>query len=688
MKYLCIFQIGPVQEFINAARKAQDLWAGSFILSYLSSVAIATVEKEYRNSLIYPYLEGNQLFDIVKDNPDDVNSHDFTDISDKFIGTSPNRFVLIIENEDININSLLNKAKENIIKAYTSIAKKVKEDIEDKVNTLKCDSKWNEIWKRQVDDVFEIYWIASKIENEDNYGEEYKKAEALFGARKAIRNFNQSEEPGFKCTLCGIREQLTKKDFDTSWRGYTSFWKDIILGGLSATDLKYAFREGERLCAVCTTKRLAPKVFFKVPLFMPSTSSVATSSFLYKLAQLLSGGGNEIVKEFKERFDSLTLDLFPDKIMPLPKLQGEIDNNKMRDIFLLDGDAFIEDTYHIKVLKKYRKDKIEPDKESVEKVKKILKSMRELTEKEGIILSKYYALIMVDGDDIGKWLSGEKTGGLTISGHRDISRRLYEFSSNVVPYVSEKLHMAKIIYFGGDEGLIMCSLEDMLSVMRYLRAGYTGQLKYNSDSNMIVPDFEAEESSKIEIDLVDGDKFSSLTMGNNATLSMGVVIAHHQQSLLQVLDEVKAALKIAKMVTKKDAFCIATMKRSGGTTLAVSRWKGVYDNFDVIGYLMKMVRFYRQDLSDTWLYSLDESKESLIGLNYKAIEAETLRLIKRSINKEKDKNTGTLKGEIEKVLAITSSCLNKQTEIYFKNYLEMFINLQQVSAYIARGGGK
>ena len=52
-----LFAVGPVQEFIATARKTQDLWAGSYLLSYLSWSAMKVVAEEFGpDSLIFPDL--------------------------------------------------------------------------------------------------------------------------------------------------------------------------------------------------------------------------------------------------------------------------------------------------------------------------------------------------------------------------------------------------------------------------------------------------------------------------------------------------------------------------------------------------------------------------------------------------------------------------------------------------------
>ena len=59
-KYLFIFTIGPVQSFIAQARKTQDLYAGSQLLSDLIRYAVETARQksaEGEFELIFPFLK-------------------------------------------------------------------------------------------------------------------------------------------------------------------------------------------------------------------------------------------------------------------------------------------------------------------------------------------------------------------------------------------------------------------------------------------------------------------------------------------------------------------------------------------------------------------------------------------------------------------------------------------------------
>ncbi|MCX7872592.1 MAG: type III-B CRISPR-associated protein Cas10/Cmr2, partial [Verrucomicrobiae bacterium] len=59
------FQIGPVQEFIAAARSIRDLWSGSYLLSWLMASGLKALTEEVGpDSVIYPSLYGQPIFDL------------------------------------------------------------------------------------------------------------------------------------------------------------------------------------------------------------------------------------------------------------------------------------------------------------------------------------------------------------------------------------------------------------------------------------------------------------------------------------------------------------------------------------------------------------------------------------------------------------------------------------------------
>jgi len=63
--WLFSFALRPVQEFLNQARKSQDLWTGSMLLSELCWAAIRKIIEHYGpDAIIYPDLRGNPRADL------------------------------------------------------------------------------------------------------------------------------------------------------------------------------------------------------------------------------------------------------------------------------------------------------------------------------------------------------------------------------------------------------------------------------------------------------------------------------------------------------------------------------------------------------------------------------------------------------------------------------------------------
>ncbi|MBT8419922.1 MAG: type III-B CRISPR-associated protein Cas10/Cmr2, partial [Gammaproteobacteria bacterium] len=81
-KYLH-FTLGPVQEFVAQARRTRDFWAGSFLLSWLSAIAMKTVENA-GGEIIFPMPDPGFMAALTQGNASSQNSKQ---------GTVPNRFM-------------------------------------------------------------------------------------------------------------------------------------------------------------------------------------------------------------------------------------------------------------------------------------------------------------------------------------------------------------------------------------------------------------------------------------------------------------------------------------------------------------------------------------------------------------------------------------------------------------------
>lgn len=63
---LLLFQLGGVQDFISQARSTRDLWSGSYLLSWLMAHAMKAVSDQVGpDAIVFPNLRGNGIFDAL-----------------------------------------------------------------------------------------------------------------------------------------------------------------------------------------------------------------------------------------------------------------------------------------------------------------------------------------------------------------------------------------------------------------------------------------------------------------------------------------------------------------------------------------------------------------------------------------------------------------------------------------------
>ena len=229
--------------------------------------------------------------------------------------------------------------------------------------------------------------------------------------------------------------------------------------------------------------------------------------------------------------------------------------------------------------------------------------------------NRYYAILAMDGDDMGKWLSGEKSprvreilhpeilawyeqqaarrAGLDArrpvspSLHASISAALTRFAVKVAPGIVEK-HGGKLIYSGGDDLLAALPLDHALPCALALRNQFR----------------------------------SAEVMGSRAGMSAGLAVAHEKEDLRYVLAEVRRAEHQAKGAGK-DRLTLAVLRRSGEHAFAGCAW-GYVETLD------RQVGRFRDGGSDRWTYQMRRQLEVLKGLDEAAFEAELGFLIRHS----------------------------------------------------------
>ncbi len=622
-----IFTINPVQSFISKARKTSDLWAGSYMLSYLIWESMKPIVSEYGpDVIVYPNLLKQPLVDrwlyydvSFKDKfsafSDEGWYKSFVDNSHLeeriTIANMPNRFLAIVP-YDKNLANKCEDAFKEKLRWLSSEVSKILEKYSNKSDLQKdienhLLSYFKAYWAmmpwskndilpgsdQDLNDVMndyekiigrnELYEVIEKIISylyyaKANVGNVYplilELAEKLLGARKSLRDFSQLEQLGEKCHLCGEFETLRVD------------WEEV-----RKDEGKGILREGEKLCGVCATKRFFVKIFAsefclgEEYLKFPSTSELSSIEEKIRLS-----------KETKQKFRDKITNLKVPYSVSVPKLKLKDDLLHDKDDLLhdVDGQFMMKETYRLDYLEKELGLKLSESE---------IKDIVEFLEKEGINPSKYYAIIQMDGDRMGDWLSGEFNPSIKDTIHPDtldalmkyfkdedlkdleeilsskhpvspsihqaFSRKLSIFALEKVKKIVEEEHYGKLVYAGGDDILAF------VPVGKALKCAYELQKKFKE------------------------------ILSDKATMSAGILIVHHKYPLYLALKKVNEAEKKAKSYYCRDAFCLTFMTHGGEERECGGKW-------DLVDFIDRLITsFHKDEISGVFPYQYLKVVEEL-----------------------------------------------------------------------------
>ena len=381
---LILFTITPVQKFIITARKTEDLWLGSYILSYLNAIAINQLYTKDGVQIIYPSLEDKPPFK-------------FWESTDITLPTFPNLFLAL--STKLSIKELTDTMKYVEASVQCEFEKMANNAVNIFGHTFD-DPTWNnayanQLLKKQVKHFFQLYWVVSS-KCGANYKDWYAQTGTWLASVKNCRAFPQVTENGRKCSLCGDREI-----FHNGTGSPMEWWKKF-----AEQRAKYC-RQGEALCTICLTKRLAREYIGKKfepvrNLSFPSTSEVSTADIKSQIIE--KEGATEKYKEFVESVQALQddngkrLEVIVD---PMPKLR---ENREDWNVWNIDGDWLFEDAFSEQSLERnYGISKqTQTETEQKKAIDQCTKLRRELIRDHiGREPIGYFAVIALDGDGIG-----------------------------------------------------------------------------------------------------------------------------------------------------------------------------------------------------------------------------------------------------------------------------------------------
>ncbi len=683
---LLAFALGPVQRFIEAARTVRDLWSGSMILSWLAFQAMKPILEDLGpTALIYPSLRGIPLVDLWLRNTHGLSETvPLPPTALRMMPSLPHRFLALVPwgRDGTAAQGLAKRCRQAANDAVKKLADAVRAVLQQPLDTA-CPG-WDRRWDAQIENYFNVATavlplggsaqtidrtLARLLAGKDSFAEAFPNADAV---RQLARAIPKGEQPGYdqehagrwqhqvelaqrslaahrtvrhvppnppvqngerfpqKCTLLGTFEQMGPDELGAS----RQFWNALSASehGLSVEGVR--LRPGEGLCAIGLVKRFAAPAFLKKELALGTDDMRFPDTWTVAAADWLQQAGIDWKQDRRKPWNGNWLywsrpDENPEDADPCPA-----------------------------------------------ELWKIIASAR----KEHGPPPVYYAILKLDGDELGGWLRGEKSPHVREVMHPDlvayyeklnqragldakrpvgpalhaaISTALANFALHVVPHVVAR-HCGTVIYSGGDDTLALLPLRTALDCARELQAAYTS-------------------------DWYENDGRTYLLMGSRATLSGGLVLVHAKDDLRLALQDARRAEEQAKDAGR-DALTITVRRRSGEHTTAVCPW-------GCVPTVTKWKQAFLAGASDRWAYHLYAGRHTLAALPTEAIQAEIRRQLARA-----EKPTpqllppDELVADLETFTTATVASGSRRRFASAGEALRHFLTLCHTASFMARGG--
>ncbi|MCG3858837.1 type III-B CRISPR-associated protein Cas10/Cmr2 [Psychrobacter sp. Ps2] len=501
------FTLGPVQSFVAQARRTRDFWAGSFLLSWLAGVAIEAV-KVQGGRIIFPIPDEDFLAAINGQLNQNLPKQ----------GGIPNRFMADISNcKDFSGKAVADA----ITKAWEAVCEQVWR-LDEKGLRQDGNQRTRLIWELQTQKFWDISWVIT--DNNDT---------SALDKRKNLRTHVPSIEFGYKCMMMTGYQELSGNAAKNSGENRRKYWQTLAKLNKTGLDLS----PKEQLCSIAYVKRRFVRIFhlvdtlidvngyeinvhgWHVPTNVPSVDYLAATPWLHSVLKHISEGDKQIAKQYATFYEAAyqligTHSEAANHIKSIASLLTRRDKHYAS----LDGSIYFEN--HILNQKFFEHT------ESDDRTKAI-KALRSLNREIDLEPSPYYAILLMDGDSLGKQM-----------GHQDrqpiISHALNNFTTAAQDIVKD--HDGFLIYAGGDDVLALFSLDNAMTAAVALQNNYKACFAAASTDNVKV----------------------------SSTLSGAINYCHIGSGLTHVLMDSHNLLdNIAKDTTGRNALAVRVWKPSG-----------------------------------------------------------------------------------------------------------------------------
>lgn len=647
---LMLFQIGPVQDFIAQARSTRDLWSGSYLISWMMAYALKTLTDELGpDAVVFPSLRGQPLYDwLHKDlllkaahRQGGKDSKDFWEANgmgkeqhQELILTPnlPNRFLAIVP-ADFDPKAVAN------VFEYEDTKSEWRRIADTCLSFLKkcgcpIQGKALDAWKFQILNFWQITWqiwpwqevpdaiksveliprpaqpsladaykVATSIpvehldarcyqnkSHKDQHGKWQTEIIPEPNGRPVVRKAGWAWSAHYQLVAHRLDARRQTRDFK-AWSGQQQTHKDHFSGKeevvaseewlkIAQEKLPHLFRGKDELGAVNLIKRVWHKAYLggvqklnRARTAFDSVPAVAAAPWRDRILLSL----RESEAGWSELLDFWTAVKAADGLLDFSLPAAGTEGKWFERV---DASVFHESFWR----------GLEAEGENVSRIKSAedaLRAFLRATDKGRP--SRYYAVLALDGDNMGKWLAGENSPPVRdvmsraaakyfenteyfpdaiennrrwLNSSRPISPSFHlQFSealANFALYAARRIvehHHGQLIYAGGDDVLAMLPADEALACARGLSLAFKGSPELWSNGSIYHHIFD--DCPKGFVRLKDGGWASGarqpgepswplLVPGEHASVSVGIAIGHIKEPLQDMVREAQAAERRAK----------------------------------------------------------------------------------------------------------------------------------------------
>ncbi|GAB6163712.1 hypothetical protein JCM12298_28720 [Desulfothermus naphthae] len=691
---MMVFSITPVQGFIENARKLRDYWVGSVFLSYLAFEGIRWVmENLGPDHILYPSLIDQFLVnEYLKKQWKIHEVKDFLN-QEREIASFPNKFLFLIpfsKSEDI-----AKEVETNILMAWKEIYEKV---INELYSKLKLSNKEIEyvkyLFKRQNENFWDIKWAAIRMlkKSDREKVEEYLPEKIFKGNFILLKYFEEmiKDKPYYEKSGIGVLYSVSHA---------------LCQAALAAEKTKRTVKRNEEpgeKCHMCGEFEVLHSIKYNQDMSANDYKKMINAFW----TALRSAYGGENSTDFKEN-EHLCSICLTKRIAPYC-IKDDL-GHLLQSTFMRVEEGFPSTTY-MALNDYFKKKNITSHSEKIKEAQKIHEEEKDVDNQD-----RYYAILLMDGDNMGKLVGGETIAStwasimhpeikekieqgkiekvyaenwknifakvvkrnLTPSIHASISESLGDFAIYGVAKIVKK-YEGKLIYAGGDDVCAVLPMDKALLAAEEISQYYKSTFKviYQKDGEIVSEDIcdnFAPKPGKLSV---------NLGKGENISISAGILICHHKASLKHMIKQANKLLKEkAKKEGGRNAVAIQLKKRSGGDRFFVTKW-----NSEKLQAFKKISEKIGQSLSKRFAYklaALENGIHSIINME-NLNEKEKIELLEKFIEKQLSKSGTKLKEDEIKTLSkdIREVILykNKESEVKFSNdplIIAGFLNRKQ-----------